>query len=70
MAEVFSVQYNFADSQNQQKFDALYTFTHNKSYAYLLNIELGTIVFLKTNYTEFYSIIILTKYWILPQKQD
>ena len=31
----------------------LYTFTHNKSYAYLLNIELSNLVFLKTCNTEF-----------------
>ena len=31
----------------------LYTFTHNKSYAYLLNVKLSNLVFLKTCNTEF-----------------
>ena len=68
--KVFSVQCNLADNHNQQKSDALYTFTPNKFYAYILNFKPGPIMFLKTNYTEFYIIKILTKYWILPQKQD
>ena len=37
--EVVFVQYNLVDNQYQQKSDVLYTFTSNKSYAYLLNIE-------------------------------
>ena len=36
----------------------LYTFTLNKSYAYLLNVELKNLVFLKTYNTEFDKIII------------
>ena len=36
----------------------LYTFTLNKSYAYLLNVELRNLVFLKTYNTEFDKIII------------
>ena len=31
----------------------LNTFTHNKSFAYLLNIEQSNLVFLKTDSTEF-----------------
>ena len=36
----------------------LYTFTLNKSYAYLLNVEPRNLVFLKTYNTEFDKIII------------
>ena len=34
--------------QYQQKSELLYTFTQNKSYAYLLNAEPSSLVFLKT----------------------
>ena len=33
--EVVLVQYNLVDHQYQQKYEVLYTFTSNKSYAYL-----------------------------------
>ena len=36
------------DSQYQQKSEVLYTFTSNKSHAYLLNVEPSNLVFLKT----------------------
>ena len=52
------VQCNLLDNHYQQKFEALYTFTPNKSYAYLLNIEPSNLVFLKTYNTEFDEIII------------
>ena len=42
----------------QQKSQVLYTFTPNKSYAYLLNIEPSNLVFLKTYNTDFDEIII------------
>ena len=42
----------------QQKSEVLYTFTPNKSYAYLLNIEPSNLVFLKTYNTDFNEIII------------
>ena len=42
----------------QQKSQVLYTFTPNKSYAYLLNIEPSSLVFLKTYNTDFDEIII------------
>ena len=45
------------DNQYQQKFKVLY-FTPNKSYAYLKNVELHNLVFLKTYNTEFDEIII------------
>ena len=37
----------------------LYTFTPNKSYAYLLNIEPNNLVFLKSCNTEFYDVNII-----------
>ena len=37
----------------------LYTFTPNKSYAYLLNIEPNNLVFLKSCNTEFYDVTII-----------
>ena len=57
MVELVSVQCSLADNQYHSKSDALYTFTPNKSYAYLLNIEPRSLVFVKTNYTEFDDII-------------
>ena len=38
--------------------EVLYTFTRSKSYAYLLNVEPSTLVFLKTYNTKFDEIII------------
>ena len=40
------------------KFEVLYTFTPNKSYAYLLNVEPSNLVFLKTYNAEFTEIIV------------
>ena len=37
----------------------LYTFTSNKFYVYLSNVEPSNLVFLKTYNTEFYEIIII-----------
>ena len=37
--EVVLVQCNLVDNQYQQKSEVLYTFTPNKSYAHLLNVE-------------------------------
>ena len=42
--EVVLVQCNLVDNQYQQKPEVLYTFTANKSYAYLLNIEPNNLV--------------------------
>ena len=58
VAELASVQCNLVDNQYQQKFEVLYSFTPNKSYAYLLNVEPSNLVFLKTYNTEFDEIII------------
>ena len=62
VAEVVLVQCNLVDNQYQQKSDVLYTFTPNKSYAYLLNVEPSYLVFLKTYNTEFNEIIIIFTY--------
>ena len=59
--EVFEkvlVQCNLADNQYQQNSEVLYTFIPNKSYAYLLNVELSNLVFLKTYKTVFDEIIV------------
>ena len=58
VVEVILVQCHLVDNQYQQKSEVLYTFTSNKSYAYLLNVEPGNLVFLKTYNTEFDEIII------------
>ena len=58
MAEVVLVQCNLVDNQYQQKSEVLYTFIPNKSYAYLLNVEPRSLVFLKIYNTEFDEIII------------
>ena len=55
--EVVLVQYNLVDNQYRQKTEVLYTFTPNKSYAYLLDVEPSNLVFLKTYNTEFGEII-------------
>ena len=39
VVEVVLVQCSLVDNQYEQKSEAFYTFTANKSYAYLLNIE-------------------------------
>ena len=56
--EVALVQCNLVDNQYQRKSKVLYTFTPNKSYAYLLNVEPSNLVFLKTCNIEFDEFII------------
>ena len=58
MVGVVLVQINLVNNQCQLKSEAIYTFSHNKSYAYLLNIEPSNLVFLKTYNTEFDEIFI------------
>ena len=53
VVEVVLVQCNLVDNQCQQKSEVLHTFTPNKPYPYLLNVELSNLVFLKTYNTEF-----------------
>ena len=58
LVEVTWVQCNLADNQYQQKSEVLYTFTPNKFYAYLLNVESSNFVFLKIYTIEFDETII------------
>ena len=55
--KVILVQCNLGDNQYQQKLEVLYSFTPNKSYAYLLNVEPSSLLFLKTYNTESDEII-------------
>ena len=52
------VQCKLVNNQYQKKSEVLYTFTPNKSYAYLLYVEPSYLVFLKTYSTEFDKTII------------
>ena len=47
------LKWNFVVNQYLRMSDVLYTFTPNKSYDYLLNVEPNNLVFLKTYYPEF-----------------
>ena len=58
VVEVVLIQCSLVDSQYQQKSVVLYTFTLNKSYAYLLKLKTSNLVFLRTYNTEFVDIII------------
>ena len=51
--EVVLFQCNLVDNPYQRMSEGLYTFTSDKSYAYLLNVEPSNLVFLKTYNTEF-----------------
>ena len=59
LVKLVLVQCNLVDNQYQQKPEVLYTFTANKSYAYLLNIEPNNLVLLKTYITAFDKIIVI-----------
>ena len=48
LVEAVLPQCKLVDNQYQQKFEVLYTFTRNKCYVYLLNVEASNLVFLKT----------------------
>lgn len=43
--DIVLVQWNLIDNQYLQKTGVVYTFTHNKPYGYLINIELNKLVF-------------------------
>ena len=58
VTEVVLVHRNLVDNQCQRKTEVVYTFTINKSSAYLLNIEPCNLVPLKTYNTEFDNITI------------
>ena len=47
VVEVVLVQFNLVDNQYQQQSEVFYTFTRNKSYAYLVNVEPKNLVFSK-----------------------
>ena len=51
------VQCNVVDNQYQQKLEVLNTYTPNKFYAYLLNVESSNLAILKTCNIEFDEII-------------
>ena len=53
VVEVVLKQCSLVDNQYQQKSEVLNTFMHNKSYAYLLNVESSNLVFLKSYNAEF-----------------
>ena len=52
VVEVVLVECNLEDNPYQQKSEALYTFTPNKSFEYLLNVEPSNLLFLKTYNTD------------------
>ena len=56
--EVASAQGNLVDDQYQQKSKMLHTFTSNKYYGDLLNVQPSKLVFLKTYNTELDDITI------------
>ena len=58
MVKLVLVHCNLVDNQYQEKSEVLYTFTPNRSYAYLLNMVQSNLVFLETYNTEFGEIII------------
>ena len=71
VAEVILIRYNLVHNQYQQQSDVLYTFTPNKSYAKLLNLEPSNLEFLKTYNTEFGEIIItLTDQNVRPLEME
>ena len=53
VAKVVLVQCSLVDNQYQRKPKVLYSFTTNKAYAYLLNIEQSNLVLWKTYNNEF-----------------
>ena len=48
VVEILLVQCNLIDNQYQQRSEVLYTFTVNKFYAYLLNVEASNLALLNT----------------------
>ena len=61
MVEVVLLQHSLEDNSYNKKSEVLFTFTPNKSYFYLLNIEPIILLFLKAyNIESDYIIIIFT----------
>ena len=59
VVEVVLVRCGLVDNQNQQKSEVLCTFTRNKSFAYLLNVEPSSLMFIKTYNSAFDEIVII-----------
>ena len=55
--EVVLAHFNLVDNQYQQKTEVLYTFTRNKCYDYLLNVEQSNLVYIKSYNTELDAMI-------------
>ena len=72
VVQVVLVQCSLVDNQYQQKSEVLYTFTPNKSYSYLLNVEPSNLVFWETYNTEVDEIIITctSQHGRLLEKED
>ena len=71
VVEILLVQCNLVDNQYQQKSEALYTFTPNKSDAYLLNIEPSNLVFLRTFWVWWnYHNIYRSKWWTIRNRKQ
>ena len=51
VVQIVLVKCSLVDNQYQQKYEVLYTFTPNKSYACLSSVEQRNLVFLKTDNT-------------------
>ena len=58
VVEIVLDQCNLVDNQYQLNSKVLYNFTSNKSFVYLLNVELNNLVLLKPYNAEFDEIII------------
>ena len=52
MVEVVLVQCNLVYNQYRQKSEVLYTFTHSKSYAYLLYVEPSNLAFYNIEFND------------------
>ena len=61
MVEVVLIQCNLVHNQYQRKSEILSNFVPNKSYSYLLKVELSNLLFLKTSNTEFDDNIIINR---------
>ena len=59
VVEVVLLQFDLVYIQYRQKSEVLYTFTPNRSYIYLLNVEPSNLLFLKTDNNELHAIIII-----------
>ena len=58
--DVYKLELQTPETMKQLRSNVLYTFTPNKSYAYLLIIKSNNLLFLETYNTEFADIVITT----------